>query len=208
MDEGGAVFIDVLSNDSDPDGDLLSVIGVTQGINGTVTFGASGLTYTHNGTQTGSDSFNYFNADPLFGTATGTVTITVNILNDPPIAVDDSFSTDEETPLSGNVLSDNGVGPDSDEEGDTLTVNATPVALPTDGILTLNTDGTFSYSPNLNFNGTDSFEYLLEASNGGTDQGTVTITVNSVNDLPVAQDDSFVTDEDVPLLGDVLADIG
>lgn len=78
VNEGGSVVIAVLSNDSDPDGDPLTVTGVTQGINGTVTFGASTVTYTHNGSQTGSDSFSYFIADPSAGAGTATVSITVN----------------------------------------------------------------------------------------------------------------------------------
>src|SRR6185369_8740773 len=60
-----------------------------------------------------------------------------------------------------------------------------PVSGPSNGTLTLNADGTFTYNPNLDFNGTDTFQYQVLDGNGGTDVGLVTITVTSMNDAPV-----------------------
>jgi len=88
-------------------------------------------------------------------------------------------------------LADNGSGSDSDVDGDTLTVSATLVTNVVNGALTLNTDGTFTYTPDANFNGSDSFEYTLDDGNGGTDTAIVTLTVNPVNDAPVALNDLF-----------------
>src|SRR5439155_6545925 len=89
-----------------------------------------------------------------------TVTINVSGVNDPPIANDDSFTTDEDTALTGNALTN-----DTDADGDLLTAGV--VASPTNGVLTLNLDGSFTYSPNTNFNGTDSFTY--QANDGLAD---------------------------------------
>jgi len=119
--------------------------------------------------------------------------------NQPPAAVDDAFAIDEDTTLNGNVLNGNGNGADSDPDGDPLTVNTTPVSGPSNGILTLNADGSFSYVPSGDFNGTDSFEYQVDDGRGGTDIGQVTITVNPVNDAPVADDDSYTAVEDTLL---------
>ena len=73
------------------------------------------------------------------------------------------------------------------------------------GTLTLNTDGSFEYTPGFNYNGPDSFTYTITDVDNETATAVVTITVNSVNDLPVAVDDALSTPEDTPLTGDVLA---
>ena len=90
--------------------------------------------------------------------------------NAPPTAVDDSVSTDENTPVNINVLLANGGGVDSDPTGDALT----PVSHtdPDNGVVTLKTDGTFLYTPDTNFNGQDSFVYTISDGNGGTDTAT------------------------------------
>lgn len=104
-------------------------------------------------------------------------TIDVVIANRPPVALDDTFSVDEDTLLSGTVLTN-----DSDPDGDPLSVLLE--AGPTNGSLILNADGTFDYTPDPDFNGTDSFTYIL--SDGLlTSPATVTITVDPVNDAPV-----------------------
>ena len=83
-------------------------------------------------------------------------------------------------------------------------VNTTPVTDTANGSVQLNADGTFTYTPDANFLGSDSFTYEIDDGNGGTDQATASITVGSVNDAPVATDDPFNTDEDVVLTGSVL----
>ena len=119
--------------------------------------------------------------------------------NNAPIANDDGFSTDEDTAVSGNVLSN-----DTDADaGDTLT--ATVTAGVSDGSLEFNeTTGDFTYTPDADFNGTDSFTYEASDGNGGTSAATVTITVDPVNDGPVADNDSATTNEDVAVSVDVL----
>jgi VCBS repeat-containing protein len=100
--------------------------------------------------------------------------------NHPPVAADDAYSTDEDTQLT--VAAPGVLANDSDPDGDELT--ATLVSGPTNGTVTLNADGSFTYTPAANFNGTDSFTY--EAGDGDlqSNTATVTLTVNAVNDAP------------------------
>ena len=109
------------------------------------------------------------------------MTITVTAQNDPPVAVADTASTNEDTPVTtGNVLAN-----DTDPDGDTLSVSAADATSAKGGTVVNNGNGTFTYTPAANFNGSDSFNYTVSDGKGGTAQGTVTITVNAVNDAPV-----------------------
>ena len=132
---------------------------------------------------------------------------TISAGNAAPVARDDNFNTNEDNAVNGNVLSDNGNGADSDPNGDALTVNTTPTANPSNGSVSLNADGAFTYTPNPGFVGGDSFGY--EVSDGSlTDTATVNITVVGVNAPPVARDDSAAGDEDNDITGNVLNDNG
>jgi VCBS repeat-containing protein len=198
-DEDSAVAGSVLLNDSDADGDPLSVSLLNGPANGTLTLSADGaFTYTPAGNFTGTDSFTYEVSDGNGGTATATAAITVNAINDPPVALDDTFTTDEGNAVSGSVLAN-----DSDLDGDILT--AALIRGPANGTLTFNADGTFTYTPNANFDGTDGFTYEVSDGQGGTATATAAITVNPVNDPPVANDDVATTTEDAPVGGNVLA---
>ncbi len=176
----------VLGNDSDVDGDSLTAVNVTNPANGTLTLNANGsFTYTPASNYNGSDSFTYKANDGTVDSNTVTVSITVNAVNDAPVAVADSYSTDEDTAL---VVAAPGVlGNDSDVDGDSLT--AVNVTNPANGTLTLNANGSFTYTPASNYNGSDSFTY--KANDGTVDSNTVTvsITVNAVNDAPVVSND-------------------
>src|SRR5207302_1486270 len=112
-----------------------------------------------------------------------TVTITINPVNDAPVARDNSYATDEDTPLAVSAAQGVLVN-DSDVDGDTWT--AVLVSGPTKGSLTLNADGSFTYTPNANVNGTDSFTYKANAGVLDSNVATVTITINPVQDPPVA----------------------
>jgi hypothetical protein len=105
-------------------------------------------------------------------------TVDFDAPNISPTAVDDSYTTNEDTLLTGNVLA-NDSDPDS---GDTL--KAALVSDPAHGTLDLNDDGSFSYTPNANYNDPDSFTYKASDGNGGEDTATVSITVTPVNDAP------------------------
>jgi predicted outer membrane repeat protein len=155
--------------------------------------------------------------DRVFGSAADIGAFEVQPETSSPVATDDSVATSEDTLLSGSVLADNGNGADSDPDGDPLTItevngNAadvdTEITLTSGALLTLNSDGTFDYNPNGQFDAlpvgdsdTDSFTYTISDGNGGTDTATVNITINGVNDAPIATDDNGgTTDEETPIL--------
>ncbi len=186
--EDTAAAVNVLANDTDPDGDSLAVTAVTQPAHGSATFTASGVTYTPAANYNGADSFTYTISDGNGGTATGTVSVTITAVNDPPSAGADSATTAEDTAKSISVLTN-----DSDSDGDTLTVTA--VTQPAHGSATFTASGV-TYTPAANYNGTDSFTYTVSDGNGGSATGTVNITVTSVNDAPSASADSATTAED------------
>ncbi len=107
------------------------------------------------------------------------VTLTITITNPAPNAGDDVAITNEDTPVSGSVA-----GNDSDPDGDTLTF--TKASDPLNGTVVVNSDGTYTYTPNAEFHGTDSFTYTVDDGNGGTKTQTVTITIDPVNDAPLS----------------------
>jgi VCBS repeat-containing protein len=179
----------LLVNDNDVDNDALSITGATSPASGTLTTVTEGFSYVPNAGFSGADSFSYTISDGRGGTATATVTITVGgplPPNTPPVANDDSFSTNEDTVLSAviGVLFN-----DTDAENNPLT--AALVTGPTRGSLTLNTNGTFTYTPNANANGTDSFTYTASDGSATSNTATVTITITAVNDAPVANANSY-----------------
>ncbi len=187
--------VDLLANDSDTEGDGLSIAAVTQGVNGSVIDNGDGtFTYTPNADFHGSDSFSYTVSDGNGGSDTATVAITVNPVNDAPVAADDALWLDEDTTLT--ITTADLIGNDGDAEGDSLTV--TSVSQGTHGSVTNNGDGTFTYSPGINYNGADSLTYTVSDSNGGEATASISITVDPVNDAPVAADNSFFSQEDVP----------
>jgi Ca2+-binding RTX toxin-like protein len=101
--------------------------------------------------------------------------------NAEPNAIDDAFTAVENTPLSGNVLTDNGNGADSDADGDPLSVQPGAFATANGGSVVLAADGSFTYTPGIGFSGPDSFDYTLLDGNGGQDFGTVSIEVAPAN---------------------------
>ncbi|MDY6874909.1 MAG: tandem-95 repeat protein [Chloroflexota bacterium] len=204
-DEDTPVVIDVLANDSDPDGDDLTVsdYDVTSTEGGTVDCTSAGMcTYTPPADFGGSDTFDYTISDGYGGSDTATVTVTVNLVNDPPVAVDDADATDEDTPVIISVTAN-----DTDVDGTINPATVTIVDEPSDGSVSVDpVSGDVTYSPDADFNGSDSFTYTVEDDEGAVSNvATVTVTVAAANDPPVAVDDSDTTDEDTPVVIDVLA---
>ncbi|MCI0462753.1 MAG: tandem-95 repeat protein, partial [Gemmataceae bacterium] len=132
----------------------------------------SRLVYVHNGSETTGDSFTFRVLDGAGGgTGPGTFAIGVASVNDVPIASGESYSTNEDTPL---IMAAPGLlANDTDADLDSLT--AILVTGPSQGTLVLNSDGSFTYTPNLNFSGTDAFAY--RAHDGTSDSNIVTVTL-------------------------------
>ncbi|QDG53115.1 tandem-95 repeat protein [Persicimonas caeni] len=195
--EDTAVTVDVLANDSDVEGDTLSVAIDTQPSHGSVTVnGDETITYTPDADYVGADSFTYTVSDATLSD-TATVAIDVTTANDAPTATNDAVTTDEDQSTTFNVVAN-----DTDIDGDTLTVTAT--STPTNGAVTINADGTLTYTPNADFNGSDSFTY--DVSDGtSTATASVDVTINAVNDAPEAVSETATTDEDTLVNIDVLA---
>ena len=126
-------------------------------------------------------------------TATDTFDLTVNNVNDAPVANNDSYSTDEDMTLTVNAL--NGVlANDTDNDTPLGSLTAVVVASPLNAsAFTLNADGSFSYTPNSNFNGIDSFTYKANDGTSDSNVATVTITVNAINDSPMIVNNIGIT---------------
>ena len=189
--EDASVTVSVLSNDSDADSDALTISSVSQGSHGSVTTDGAVVTYVPDANFNGSDSFTYTASDGNGGNATATVVITVTGVNDNPVALNDTGSALEDTPVTVNVLSN-----DSDVDSDVLSISS--VGQGAYGSVT--TDGsTVTYTPVINYSGADSFTYTISDGNSGNATAAVVITVSAVNDDPVALDDAVTTPEDVPI---------
>src|SRR6266542_1568503 len=183
----------VLANDSDVDGDTLSAVLVTGPTHGTLSLNSNGsFSYVPAANYNGGDSFTYKANDSQADSGIATVSITITAVNDAPVAVNDSYTTAEDTAL--NVTAPGVLGNDSDVDGDTL--NAVLVGQPTHGTLSLNSNGSFSYVPAANYNGSDSFTYKANDGQADTGIATVSITITAVNNAPVAVNDSYTTAED------------
>ena len=191
------VTTSVLDNDTDPEGDAITSVLVTTTLNGVLILNANGtFSYTHDGSATSTDTFYYRATDGYVPGNTVSVSI---FINNPPVAVTETIAVMEggtattTTNGSTSVLSN-----DTDADaGDPLT--AVLVTNPTEGTLTLNPNGTFSYVHGGGNLASDSFTY---SANDGKINGapvTVSITVTGTNDPPVANDDNII----VPLNGTI-----
>jgi len=197
VDEDGNGLVAVLANDTDADGDTLSITGFDQGTNGIIVQEGNSLKYTPDADYNGADNFGYEISDGNGGTATATVNVTINPVNDAPAAVDDTISVDEDSNVPVAVLAN-----DTDVDGDTLSITGFDQG--TNGTVE-QVENSLRYTPNANYNGADSFGYEISDSNGGTATATVYVTINPINDAPAAVDDSAVVDEDSNVVIDVLA---
>ena len=209
-----SVNIDVLSNDTDANGDILTITasesptanGATTVINDNGTPGDPSddtIDYTPASGFAGGDTFTYTISDANSGT--GTANVTVTVANEPPIARDDTANTPLDTPVAVDVLAN-----DSDLNGDTLTITSSNSPTVNGGTATINnndtpadpSDDTIIYTPASGFTGSDTFTYTIVDGNGGTATATVSVAVN--NTPPVANDDTASTNTDTVVNIDVL----
>ena len=207
-EDGAIVTGSVATNDSDVEGDVLTyalvapVAGLTLDSAGNYSFDPSDPAYQDlPAGETRDVAASYTVSDGNGGSATATLTITVSGANDAPVTVADSYSTDEDTAL---VIAAPGVlANDTDIEGDSLA--AILVTGPANGTLALNPDGSFTYTPDANFSGTDSFTYRANDGTANGNPATVAITVGAVNDDPVANPDTASATEDGAIVTGSLA---
>ncbi len=201
--EDTAVDINVVNNDSDVDQlDTLSVTGVNvAGTIGSVTFAGGTVTYDPNGQFEAlgqgvfaSDSFTYTVSDGNGGTAIATVSITINGVNDAPVAAPNDATTDEATAIEIAVLSG-----DSDIDSGSLNVTAVSTAV---GNVSINPDNTVTYDPNGQFDHlvagqstTDSFSYTITDEFSASSTALVTVTISGLGTGTAAFDDNATTDE-------------
>src|SRR5207253_2756391 len=141
------------------------------------------------------DSFTYKANDGSADSNVATVTVAVSAVNDAPSAADDSYTTNEDTPLT--IAAPGGVGNDTDVDGNPLTARL--VSAPANGTVTVNADGSLTYTPEPSSSDSDSFTYKANDGTADSNVATVTLTVSAVNDAPAAANDSFSTAEDTPL---------
>ena len=185
----------VLDNDSDPENNPITADLVTTTVNGTLILNANGtFSYTHDGSATSTDTFFYRATDGFI--AGNTVSVTIYI-NDPPVAVTETIAVLEAgtaTTLNDGVTTSL-LANDTDGDGDPLT--AILVSNPTEGTLTLNSNGTFSYVHAGGNLSSDSFTYSANDGKINSAPVTVSITVTGTNDPPVANNDNII----VPLNG-------
>jgi VCBS repeat-containing protein len=183
------VSINVLANDSDANGDALTAVLLGSVAHGTLTpLGNGAFLYTPATGFSGQDSFVYQASDGKSQSNTAQVTFTViPASNQAPVAAADAFSTGEDTPLT--VAASGVLANDTDVDGDPLT--AVLVSGPAYGTLTLNPNGSFTYTPSANFHGSDSFTYLVNDGTTSSNVATVTLHVAAVNDVPVAANEVY-----------------
>ena len=185
---------DTLATNDTPSGDGGNVWTLATGpAHGTVVVNIDGsFTYTPTADYSGADSFTYTITDADGDTSTATVNLTVNPVDDVPVAVDDTFITNEDTSLTDTLATND---TPSGDGGNVWTLATDP----THGTVVVNIDGSFTYTPTADYNGADSFTYTITDADGDTSTATVNLTVNPVDDVPVAVNDTFTTDEDTSL---------
>lgn len=177
--EDTAVSISVTVNDSDPDGDPLTITAVGSPTSGTAVLEPGGTTirFTPAPNASGSASFDYTIADGRGGTATAAVTVTINPVNDAPVAVNDAATTVQDAAVTIAVL-----GNDTDIDGPSLSVGST--STPAHGSVVVNPDGTITYTPAAGYSGSDAFGYSATDGAAASNVATVSITITAAPPPP------------------------
>ena len=171
----------LLANDTGATGKILSAGLVSNVKNGTLILETNGgFIYVPDLDFHGTDTFRYIVNDGSLNSNIANVTITVKQINHAPVARNDAYSVHENSTL---VISGHGIlANDADVDGNML--SAVLVSTASNGVLGLNPNGTFTYVPNTNFHGTDSFTYKANDGISDSNIATVSITVNQINPPP------------------------
>ena len=165
----------ILANDSDPNNDLLTAITLTNPLTGALALSADGaFAYTPTLNFNGVVTFTYQASDGITNSNSAIVTITVTPVNDSPVAAHDAYTVTEDLPLA--VAAPGVLANDTDNDGP-VSLTAFTVTNPLTGSLALNLDGSFTYTPTLNFTGVVTFTYQANDGLANSNPATVTITV-------------------------------
>jgi large repetitive protein len=185
----------LVANDTDVEHNTLAISAVANPSHGTVSHTGTDVTFIPEANYHGAAGFEYTVTDG-YKTSTASVVVTINSVNDVPVATADARTATEDTPLAlvASTLATN----DSDVDGDGLTVSAVTGDANTFGTVAL-LAGAITYTPTADFHGTAVFGYTVSDGNGGNTNGTVTVTVDAVNDAPLAVADAKIVDEDAQL---------
>ena len=199
MDEDAApITIDVLANDSDVDGDSLAISTASADV-GTATIVNNQIQYTPAANANGVATVTYTASDNNGGTSS-TLAITINPINDAPIATADTATMDEDAaPITIDVLAN-----DSDVDGDSLVISTASADVGTATIV----NNQIQYTPAANANGVATVAYTASDNNGGTANSTLAITINPINDPPIVAEQSFSINEDATdsdIIGTIVA---
>ena len=212
IDESLSLNEGVLANDTDIDDQSLTAVVDTVPSNSSLVLNLDGtFTYTPNLDFNGPDSFIYLANDGIDSSDPIIVNLTVKPINDVPVVntdlISDAYSTAEDTTLS--IGASGVLGNDGDADLADLPVPdeivSVLVSLTSNGSLTLLGNGSFGYTPDPDYNGSDNFSYHgVDLAGEVSETATVSITINPVNDAPSATDDAAATDEDVAVVIEVL----
>ena len=186
-DEDQAITLDVLANDTDPDLNPLTVSAVGPGAFGTVSINENGtVTYTPDGDAHGTDTFTYTLSDGKGGFSTAIVSVTVNPINDAPVAFDDSVKTTQNQAVTFFPLSNDG----DPDEGDTLALLS--ITGTTNGTTRVNADGSATYTPNGGFTGAETLTYVIADDAGATSAAQVGLTITPTGDDDAGGNDDVI----------------
>ena len=195
VNEDQSITVDVLANDNDVDNDPLQVLSVSTPAHGSARVVNNKVFYTPAANYSGLETFSYSVSDGSVN-ATATVAITVRPVNDAPVAENAVATVDEDQVLSGQVVA-------SDVENDPLTFALVSQASHGTVSIVDPVAGSYTYTPTSNYSGVDSFTFKANDGNLDSAPGTVTITINAVNDPPVA---NAGPDQNVKMRADVTLD--
>ena len=188
--EDNTIVVNISENDADIEGEAISYQLTSATSNGMASLTSSGVfSFIPNANFSGIETLTYNGCDVQGACSSGILSIWVNEISDPPVATSLSLSTSEDNTVSGNVS-------DYTSDVDSEIFYFGTLTNPVFGSVTMQTDGSFSYSPTSNYFGTDQFIYYAADDFGMTDTSVIYIQITSVNDAPNANDDFTETPED------------
>lgn len=194
VDEDSNISSQLNANDIDGDSLTFSIVSNGSKGNAVITNSSSGaFTYTPSNNQSGSDTFTFKVHDGTIDSLAASVSVTISPVNDPPTANNASITLNENSVASGQLTG-------TDLDGDPLTYSR--VANGSKGNAVINpSTGAFTYTPNQDANGSDSFSFAVNDGTVTSATAMVNVTINPVNSIPVASGSLFLTDEDTAYNG-------